>query len=129
MASAPFATAARAHSQLPAGASSSGAVEVVFKGEQNSREMSISRGYLTAMTPPGLKGQIRTRALELGFSDCRIAPAKPAAHRALLEQWVAEGKYGDMTWMARNLEWRGDPREVLPGANSVIVFALNYFQG
>jgi len=81
------------------------------------------------VTPPGLKEQIRQRALELGFSDCRIAPAKPATHRALLEQWVAEGKYGDMAWMARNLDRRGDPREVLPGAQSVIVFALNYFQG
>lgn len=80
------------------------------------------------VTPPGLKEQICQRALELGFSDCRIAPAKPATHRALLEQWVAEGKYGDMAWMARNLERRGDPREVLPGAKTVVVFALNYFQ-
>jgi epoxyqueuosine reductase len=81
------------------------------------------------VTPSGLKEQIRQYALELGFSDCRIASAKAAPHRALLEQWVAEGKYGDMAWMARNLERRGDPREVLPGARSVIVFALNYFQG
>ncbi len=34
-----------------------------------------------------------------------------------------------MAWMARNIERRGDPREVLPGAKSVIVFALNYYQG
>jgi epoxyqueuosine reductase len=47
----------------------------------------------------------------------------------LFEAWVAEGKYGDMTWMARNVDKRGDPRLVLPGAQSVIVLAYNYCQG
>lgn len=76
-----------------------------------------------------LKSLLIARAHELGFADCRVAPAQPAAHRELLEQWVAEGKYGDMAWMARNLERRSDPRVVLPGAASVVVLALNYFQG
>jgi epoxyqueuosine reductase len=78
---------------------------------------------------PDLKADIRALALDLGFSDCRVAAAKPAAHRELFEQWVAEGKYGDMAWMARNLERRTDPTVVLPGAKAVVVFALNYFQG
>jgi epoxyqueuosine reductase len=79
--------------------------------------------------PPDLKSLIAARARELGFADCRVARAQPAAHREVFEQWVAEGKYGDMAWMARNLERRTDPRLVLPGARSVIVLALNYFQG
>jgi epoxyqueuosine reductase len=78
---------------------------------------------------PDIKSLLVTQALELGFADCRIAEAKEAPHRALYEQWVAEGKYGDMAWMARNLERRTDPRMVLPGARSVVVLALNYFQG
>jgi epoxyqueuosine reductase len=76
-----------------------------------------------------IKADLQSLAVQLGFSDCRIAPALPAAHRALYEQWVAEGKYGDMAWMARNLDRRSDPRVVLPGAQSVIMFAMNYFQG
>ncbi|MEQ1747887.1 MAG: tRNA epoxyqueuosine(34) reductase QueG [Prosthecobacter sp.] len=76
-----------------------------------------------------LKSQLITQALALGFADCRIAEAKAAAHKAIFEQWVADGKYGDMAWMARNLERRTDPRVVLPGAKSVVVLALNYFQG
>ncbi len=76
-----------------------------------------------------LKSQLIAKALELGFSDCRVAEAKPAPHRELYEQWVAEGKYGDMAWMARNLDRRTDPCIVQPGARSVIVLALNYFQG
>ena len=76
-----------------------------------------------------IKPKLRELAQSLGFSDCRIARAMPAAHRDLFEQWIADGKHGDMAWMARNMARRGDPREVLPGAKSVVVFALNYFQG
>ena len=75
------------------------------------------------------KADLIALALRVGFSDCRVAAAKPAAHREIFEQWVAEGKYGDMAWMARNLERRADPQLVLPGAKAVVVFALNYFQG
>jgi epoxyqueuosine reductase len=78
---------------------------------------------------PALKDRLVQFAKQLGFSDCRIAPALPAAHRELYEQWIAEGRHGDMAWMARNVERRTDPRLVLPGAQSVVVFALNYFQG
>ncbi len=76
-----------------------------------------------------LKSQLSALARSLGFAECRIAAARPAAHRELYEQWVAEGKYGDMAWMARNLDRRTDPRIVVPGAQSVIVLALSYFQG
>jgi epoxyqueuosine reductase len=79
--------------------------------------------------PQELKSRIVAKSRELGFADCRVARALPAAHREVFEAWVAEGKYGDMAWMARNIERRGDPRLVLPEARSVIVLALNYFQG
>jgi len=81
------------------------------------------------VTPELIKLELRDRALNLGFAECRVAAARPAAHRELLEQWIAEGRHGDMAWMARNLERRGDPREVLPGARSIVVLAMNYFQG
>lgn len=78
---------------------------------------------------PDLKTQLIAKAHALGFADCRIAPARPAAHRELYEQWVAEGKYGDMAWMARNMDRRTDPGLVQPGAKTVIVLAMNYYQG
>ncbi len=81
------------------------------------------------MTPATLKSALIAQARALGFDDCRIAPAQPAAHRALFQQWLAEGKHGDMAWLARNPERRTDPTLVLPGAKSVIVLALNYYQG
>ena len=67
-------------------------------------------------------------AAELGFDDCRIARAREATHAELFDDWIAAGTYGDMDWMARTPERRRDPRVVLPGAESVIVLALNYYQ-
>jgi epoxyqueuosine reductase len=81
------------------------------------------------MSNAALLDELMALSLKLGFSDCRVAAAKPAAHREVFEEWVADGKYGDMSWMARNVERRTDPCVVLPGAKSVIVFALNYYQG
>ena len=76
-----------------------------------------------------VKELIVARAHELGFDECRIAAARPAAHRNVFEQWIAQGKHGDMAWMARDPARRSDPRIVVPGAQSVIVLAHNYFQG
>ncbi|MCX6850913.1 MAG: tRNA epoxyqueuosine(34) reductase QueG [Verrucomicrobia bacterium] len=84
---------------------------------------------ISHLPPQELKSALIAQARALGFDDCRIAPAQPAAHRALFEQWLAEGKHGDMAWLARNPERRTDPTLVLPGAKSVIVLALNYYQG
>ncbi len=75
-----------------------------------------------------LKTQLLAKTRELGFSECRIARAGAASHANLYQQWVAEGKHGDMAWMARNMEKRSDPRLVQQDARSVIVLALNYHQ-
>ncbi|MCX8496004.1 MAG: tRNA epoxyqueuosine(34) reductase QueG [Akkermansiaceae bacterium] len=73
--------------------------------------------------------QIKAWAVELGFDDCRIAPAKEATHAELFHDWIGEGKHGEMAWMERNPQRRCDPREVLPGCQSVICLALNYYPG
>ncbi len=72
------------------------------------------------------KAAIDYAARQLGFADCRVAAAVPAAHAGIYREWVAEGKFGDMEWMAANPERRCDPRQVLAGARSVIVLATNY---
>lgn len=76
-----------------------------------------------------IKANLQAIAKRLGFSDCRVAEAKPAAHGDAFRQWVADACYGDMEWLAKRVERRVDPREVLPGARSVIVLAMNYFTG
>ena len=71
---------------------------------------------------------IKTRAAELGLDVCRITGADPARHAAFYQEWMAEGRAGEMAWLTRDPERRTDPRNVLAGARSIIVAGLNYWQ-
>ena len=72
---------------------------------------------------------VKSLAADLGFDECRIARAAPAAHADTFRQWLADGCHGDMAWLQRSPERRCDPREVLPGCKAVICLALNYYTG
>jgi epoxyqueuosine reductase len=76
-----------------------------------------------------LKEQIVERANALGFDSCRIATAAPPRHVDEFRAWLRGGQEGEMEWLRRGEEKRCDPQQVLPGARSVIVVALNYWQG
>ncbi|MEP6821273.1 MAG: tRNA epoxyqueuosine(34) reductase QueG [Chthoniobacterales bacterium] len=76
-----------------------------------------------------LKAQLVERALASGFDSCRIARCQPPPHAGEFETWVAEGAAGEMEWLARGAEKRADPQKVLSGARSVVVVAMNYWQG
>jgi epoxyqueuosine reductase len=78
-------------------------------------------------SPIELKAQLRRRALELGFDDCRVAAAETPRHMEAFRTWLSAGAAGEMDWIGRGAEKRGDPQQVLPGARSVIVLALNYY--
>lgn len=80
-------------------------------------------------SPAAVKANLVRIARSLGFAECRVAVAQPARHGDRFRQWVEDACYGDMAWLAKRVERRIDPREVLPGARSVIVLGLNYFQG
>ncbi len=77
----------------------------------------------------GNKNVIKEWARDLGFDDCRIARAGRATHANVFHDWLADGRHADMTWLARDPERRSDPRIVLPGCQSMICLALNYFPG
>ena len=76
-----------------------------------------------------LKPQLFALARELGFDSCRVAKCNPPAHANEFRTWLEDGAHGEMHYMKRGAEKRSDPQGVLPGAKSVIVLALNYFQG
>ena len=80
-------------------------------------------------TDVNLKSRLTGIARDLGFSSCRIAECNSPLHGKELRDWLKEGAHGEMHYMARGEEKRRDPQKVLPGAKSVIVLALNYFQG
>lgn len=73
-----------------------------------------------------MKASIRQRALDLGFDDCRFTTAAPPESAPRLRDWLAEGRHGEMGWIARNADKRADPQLVLPGARSVICLATSY---
>ncbi len=73
-----------------------------------------------------VKAAVQQRARELGFDACRITSAAPPASAAEFQQAVAEGRHGELAWLARNAEKRTDPQLVLPGAKSVVVLAVSY---
>jgi epoxyqueuosine reductase len=70
--------------------------------------------------------EIRRRARELGFDDCRFTTAAAPESAALFEQWLAGGRHGEMTYLDRNACKRIDPNKVLPGAKTVIILAATY---
>ncbi len=67
-------------------------------------------------------------ARTLGFDVCRVAAAEKPPHAEEFRKWLGEEKHGDMAWLARNADRRTDPNLVLPGARSIIVLGMNYWQ-
>jgi epoxyqueuosine reductase QueG len=73
-----------------------------------------------------MKEPIRQRAMEQGFDDCRFVRADPPAAAKQFQNWVAEGKFGEMSWIERNAEKRIAPQKVLPDARTAICLAASY---
>jgi epoxyqueuosine reductase len=69
---------------------------------------------------------VKTKAVELGFDVCGIAPVGEFPQLAFLHNWLDQGYAGSMTYLHRSSDRRADVRRVLPSAQTVIVTATNY---
>jgi len=76
-----------------------------------------------------VKADLQILARTLGFDLCRVAACFPPAHITEFRTWLGEGAAGEMGYMQRGEEKRCDPQQILPGARSIIVLGLNYWQG
>jgi len=77
---------------------------------------------------PAVEDRIKRQALALGFSAVGIARAEPLTSEGdRLRQWLARGYDATMQWMARRSAERVDPGVLLPGARSLVVVAMNYY--
>jgi epoxyqueuosine reductase len=89
----------------------------------------VRRSQTAATDASDIKEQLVAFARELGFDLCRVTACTPPAHAREFGEWLNEGAHGEMEYMARGQEKRRDPQNILPGAKSIVVLALNYFQG
>jgi epoxyqueuosine reductase len=77
-------------------------------------------------TPP-LEERLEAVARAHGFAAFGIAQADAAPQTAArLNQWLAEGRHGDMIWMESRAEQRGSPKGLWPEVQSVIALGMSY---
>jgi epoxyqueuosine reductase len=71
---------------------------------------------------------IKSLAANAGFDFCGIAAARALDDDARkLENWLQQGKQGQMHYMENHFDLRVNPYKLVPGAKSVICFLINYF--
>ena len=70
--------------------------------------------------------EIKEQARRLGFDAVGIAPADAHPELAFFREWLSRGYAADMAYLHRTADRRGDVRNVLPSARSVIVTATVY---
>jgi epoxyqueuosine reductase len=78
---------------------------------------------------PTLSEQLRVAGHREGFARVGIAEAaRLEAESAYLDNWLENGRHGQMDWMRATAEVRKDPRHpnMLEGARSVVVMAAPY---
>ena len=77
--------------------------------------------------PPDLAAAIRAWGRELGLQQVGITGVDLADDERRLLAWLADGRHGEMQWMARHGTRRSRPAELLPGTVSVISARLDYW--
>jgi len=83
---------------------------------------------LTRLEPDyaALARRVRELARGLGFQRCGITGIELGEDEAHLRDWLANGLYGSMEWMARHGEKRSRPDDLVPGTLRVISVGLDY---
>ena len=89
---------------------------------------SVSPAPLPASAPAygALAARVRELAREFGFQRCGITGVDLGEDEAYLRDWLAQGLYGSMDWMARHGDLRARPDELHPGTVRVISVGLDY---
>jgi epoxyqueuosine reductase len=74
-----------------------------------------------------LSHRLADEARAVGFAKMGIcAPDASLDTAARLAAFLAEGRHGQMGWMAERVEWRGNAQSLWPEARSVIMLAEAY---
>ncbi len=74
-----------------------------------------------------LKHKLAEKARAEGFAAMGVCrPDAVPEIAARLRRFVAEGRHGQMGWMAERMHWRGAPDQLWPEAKSVVMLAEPY---
>lgn len=78
-------------------------------------------------SPAQARDAISARAREVGFDLVGFARAQPLEREgADLRAWLADGRHGQMAYMADTAQRRADPTAVIAGCRSIVAVAINY---
>lgn len=87
----------------------------------------MTRKAPTIFSGDALAAALDQEAREAGFVAFGIARADAAPQSAArLNQWLAEGRHGDMLWMEERASQRGSPQGLWPEVRSVIALGMSY---
>jgi epoxyqueuosine reductase len=79
------------------------------------------------MDPADLRDALAAEATRLGFASFGIAAADAAPQAGeRLRQWLAEGRHGNMLWMAETADRRASPRGLWPDVRSIVMLGTSY---
>jgi len=82
---------------------------------------------VNAVDTEALKQRLKAKARELGFVAIGFAPAEDDPLRGRrLQEWLAAGCHGEMSWMEDRAEVRQGPQSMWPDAKSVIALGMSY---
>jgi epoxyqueuosine reductase len=73
--------------------------------------------------------EVKRRAVDMGFDAVGVASLEANAHADELDQWLAAGYAGSMTYLHRQAEKRKHPARIMPDARVAVVTLTNYFHG
>lgn len=75
-----------------------------------------------------LTAKLKEQARDQGFSLVGVTTPDPPDHLDFFRSWLEAGHHGTMGWMGsdRSLRRRADPREILPGCQSILSLAYPY---
>ena len=88
--------------------------------------MVLSAAGASNADPALVAQRIRALAAEAGFQRCGISGIELGADEIHLRDWLAQGLYGSMEWMARHGDLRSRPAELVPRTLRVVSVGLDY---
>lgn len=83
---------------------------------------------MNGLSPETAKAELLKITSDLGLDSVTVAPVSADLNQSYFYEWIESGQHGEMAWMGRDPERRANPEKVLPEAQCILTFSLNYYQ-